>query len=191
MQKFNLLVSTAREFEEQAKTELWFNLMSLGDPNPIIYKSNFQGLILGYTNLPPRRLIYYLRDVITSKDVNYIQFIQKIYPIDLVTATELPVIKEAVLELIAESQICHVPTSKFRITVRKRNSPLRPEDIINSIAPLISNPVDLKNFDWNLQFEILGKQTGIAILSKDDIFKPISERRDLLYENDSTWMDEM
>lgn len=180
MNQFNLIISTGRDFETQAECEVWFNLMALGDPNPIIFKTPFQGLILCQTSIPPRNIVRYLREIITTKDPDYIQFIQKIYPIDIVTATEIPVIKIAVQELMSKFPICQDQSKKFRITVRKRSSPLKPETIISEIASMISNPVDLKEYDWNLQFEILGNQTGIAILEDNDVFKPISERRRLI-----------
>ncbi|MHA1775990.1 MAG: THUMP domain-containing protein [Promethearchaeota archaeon] len=184
MHEFNLIISTGREFESQAECEAWFNLMAIGDPTPILFKSPFQGLILGHSSIPPRKLVHYLRDIINTKNADYIQFIQKVIPIDVVTVTEIPVIRTAVQDLILCTPICHDPSTKFRITVRKRNSPITPEELISQIAPLISHPVDLKGYDWNLQFEIFGNQTGIAILRKEDVFKPISERQKLLFEKE-------
>lgn len=181
MQQFNLIVSTARDFEAQAEAELWFHLMSLGDPNPIIFLSPFQGLILAQTSIQPRRVVSHLRTILQTKDADHLQFVQKMYPIDAVVATELDPILTTTLALIAETPICQPPTSKFRITIRKRHSPLATETIIDHIAHNIHHEVDLKHFDWNIQFEILGNSTGIAILTEDDVLKPLSEQREVLF----------
>ncbi|MHA1674306.1 MAG: THUMP domain-containing protein [Promethearchaeota archaeon] len=189
MQNFNLVVSTARDFETQAETELWFNLTALGDPSPIIYKSGLQGLILAYTSLPPRKIIYYIQEILATKDPNYIKFIQKIYPVDAVVATELPMIVDATKILVAKNPICQIPDSKFRITIRKRNSPLTTNEIISVIAHEIPHPVDLKNYDWNLQFEIVGNTTGIAILVPGDILSPLQEGKATNYPREERFLE--
>ena len=189
MQNFNLVVSTARDFETQAETELWFNLIALGDPSPIIYQSGLQGLILAYTSLPPRKVIYYLQEILATKDPDYIQFIQKIYPVDSVVTTELPMIVEATKTLVAENPVCQIPDSKFRITIRKRNSPLTTNEIISVIAHEIPHPVDLKNFEWNLQLEIIGNTTGIAILVPGDILSPLQEGKPKSFPREEIYLD--
>lgn len=189
MQNFNLVVSTARDFEIQAITELWFNLIALGDNSPIIYPSSYQGLILAQTSLPPRKIVYYLREIITSKDPEYIQFIQKIYPVDCIVPTEIPQIEAAIPELMKKSPLCESSDSKFRITIRKRNSPLQTDTIVNAIGSLVHHPVDLKHFDWNIQLEIFGNTTGIAIITEDDIFKPLSKQNEYLYTKEELLTD--
>jgi len=189
MQNFNLVVSTARDFETQAETELWFNLTALGDPSPIIYQSGLQGLILAHTSLPPRKIIYYIQEILATKDPNYIQFIQKIYPVDSVVATELPMIIEATKILLAKNPICQVPDSKFRITIRKRNSPLTTNEIISAVAHEIPHPVDLKGYEWNLQFEIIGNTTGIAVLLPGDILSPLQEDKTKKYPREEKYLD--
>jgi len=177
MKNFNLMVSTGRDFEDQAEYELWFNLLALGDESPIIFRSGNQGLILAKTEIEARDLIKYLRNIIQHKDINYIQFIHKITPIDLVVPSNIESLKESVIKLIEKNPLCRDPKTKYRITVRKRQSLLQTADIIDAIASVIPNEVSLKEFDWNVQIEVIGDSTGIALLSPNDIFKPISEKR--------------
>ena len=179
MENFNLIVSTGREFETQAKSELWFNLLSIGDESPIIFSSEISGLVLGYTNKNPRELVYYLRNVMENLDLNYTQTIKKIYPVDQVVLTDLDLIKKKSLELIKNHPYCKEGT-EFRISIRKRKTELETNEIINAIADNVKYPVNLQEFDWKLQLEIIGNYTGIGILKKKDIFSPVSKRRELM-----------
>ena len=175
MDNFNMVVSTGKNFETQAKAELWFNLLSIGDENPIIFSSNISGLVLAYTNKNPRDLIYFLRDVMENKDPNYTQNIHKIYPVDRVVLTEIDLIKEATLDLVKTHPYCK-PNTEFRISIRKRNTDLETKEIIAVIADNLDFPVNLKKFDWNIQIEIIGNYTGIGILRESDIFRPNSKK---------------
>ncbi|MHA1476071.1 MAG: THUMP domain-containing protein [Promethearchaeota archaeon] len=177
MKNFNLMVSTGRDFEDQAEYELWFNLLALGDESPIIFRSGNQGLILAKTTINPKDLIQNFREITQHKDKNYVQFIHKITPIDIVVPSNLDSLKEGVLKLIENHPMSKDSKSKYRITVKKRQSELRTSDIIDKIGSTIQNDVSLKDFDWNVQVEVIGDSTGISLLRKTDIFKPISEKR--------------
>ncbi len=181
---FNLLLSTARDYEIHAESEMWFHLMMLGDDSPIISKMGIPGLLSIKTQIDARKVIHHFQDIL-KKDPSYIQFIQKIYPIDRVVVSELDVIKITTLELIKEHPLC-TPTSKFRVSIRKRNSPLKTDAIIQTITSDLKFKVDLKQYDWNLQIEIIGDKTGIAIITDNEIFRPLSEPNMVLarYKNE-------
>jgi len=168
------MISTGRNFEDQAEYEIWFNLLALGDESPIIFRSGNQGLILAKTTIKPLNLIQHFREITQNKDKDYVQFIHKITPIDIVVPSTLESLKEGVLKLIENHPMSKDSKAKYRISVKKRQSPLQTSDIIDVIASTI-----LKDFDWNVQVEVIGDSTGIALLRKSDIFKPISEKRAL------------
>ena len=171
MMNFNLIVSTARTFERQAECELWFNLLAIGDDTPIFSQTGNVGLFLAQTQCEPRRLIKHLQDSLTKHDPNSIRFLQKIYPIDVVVPTEIELIKQATLDLVAQHPVAKDPSSTFRVTIRKRQTRLKTNEIIPVIAGCFTNPVSLKEFDWNIQIEIVGDMTGIAILTANEYFK--------------------
>ena len=179
MKNFNIMVSTGRNFEDQAEYELWFNLLALGDESPIIFRSGNQGLILAKTTINPLDLIQYFREITQNKDKNYIQFIHKLTPIDIVVPSDLDSLKEGVTKLIENHPLSQDSTAKYRISVKKRQSSLQTSEIIDKIASTIQNDVSLKEYDWNIQVEVIGDTTGIALLRKSDIFKPISEKREI------------
>jgi len=180
MAQFNLIFSCARDYERNAEAEAWFNLMAQGDPDPVFLPTGIQGLFLADTSLDPRKFIHNLRDIVAEKDVNYIQFIQKIYPVDEVVEADPDLIAATTKNLVAKHPYCQESGSKYRITIRKRHNPIHTDVIIDAIAKQVQYPVSLKVYDWNIQIEIIGEMAGIAILHDDDIFKPISEKRDLL-----------
>jgi hypothetical protein len=55
MKNFNLLVSTSRYNETNAKAELWFTLLLCDDEYPIISGFKFPGLVMALTNLDARK----------------------------------------------------------------------------------------------------------------------------------------
>jgi tRNA acetyltransferase TAN1 len=65
----------------------------------------------------------------------------------------------------------------FRITVEKRHTQLRSSDIISAVARRIRNHVNLDQPDWTILIEIIGGQTGVSVLRKDDIFSSVVEKR--------------
>ncbi|MFX0144692.1 MAG: hypothetical protein ACFE9C_11485, partial [Candidatus Hodarchaeota archaeon] len=92
---FNLLVSTSRYNETNAKSELWFILLMCDDLYPIISGIQFPGLISAFTNLKPREFITKIKKI-QQKNPNYFQFILKIIPIDFICETDTEVIKQII-----------------------------------------------------------------------------------------------
>ena len=74
----------------------------------------------------------------------------------------------------------------FRITVERRHTLMRPEDIIVTLASQIDNKVDLKNPNWIVLVEIIGALTGISILKPDQIFRSVVEKRNSSNTNNVT-----
>jgi tRNA acetyltransferase TAN1 len=68
-------------------------------------------------------------------------------------------------------------SDSFRISVEKRHTSLRSQEIISSIANNLRNKVSLENPDWIILIEIIGNKTGISVLNERDIFNSIMEKR--------------
>ena len=189
---FNLIISTGSKYEDKAEAELWFNFLGLDQENALIYESNVPGLVLAEVSIEPRKVISYFKGAEEKQDEfqaqitpfnknsresqdNYVQFVKKIIPIDTVVPSEKDKIIQAARKLVKNTKICKEPETTFRITMRKRNTNLKTKDLIPPIADNIPNKVDLQDFDWNIQIEVIGNKTGIAILEKDDIFEPLTK----------------
>ncbi len=97
MRNFNLLISTSRHNEINAKAELWFLLFMMGDEFPLIFRVEFPGLFIALTNLNPKKCIEKLRKM-ALKNPNFFQYILKITPIEYACETDLYLIKMTVID---------------------------------------------------------------------------------------------
>ncbi len=166
MNNFNLLVSTSRFNEVNAKAEIWFTLLMCGDKYPIISGIKYPGLITAATNIDNKELILKIKKIL-EKDSNFFQFILKIIPIDYVCETNLNVIKDFVEKYYT---LYFNKDDSFKIELKRRKNEIIERDtIIEAVAKKINNKVDLDNPDKILRIELLGNVSGISFLNPDDI----------------------
>ncbi|MBY9021007.1 MAG: THUMP domain-containing protein [Candidatus Lokiarchaeota archaeon] len=165
MSNFNLLVSTSRFNEMNAKAEIWFTLLMCGDKYPIILGSNYPGLITATTNINNKEVMLKIKTIL-EKDSDFFQFILKIVPIDYVCETNLNVIKTFVEK---NYPLYLNEDDSFKIELnRRKNENIERDIIIKSVAKLIHNRVDLDNPDKILRIELLGNVSGISFLNPND-----------------------
>ncbi|NVM44111.1 MAG: hypothetical protein HWN79_04250 [Candidatus Lokiarchaeota archaeon] len=166
MNKFNLLISTSRFNEVNAKAELWFTLLMCGDKYPIISGTKYPGLITAATNIENKEVVLKIKKIL-EKDPDFFQFILKIVPIDYVCETKLNILKEIVEKY---HSLYLNKNNSFKIELNRRKSTIIDRDIlIETIAKIFNNKVDLDNPDRILRIEILGNVSGISFLNPDDI----------------------
>ena len=67
----------------------------------------------------------------------------------------------------------------YRISIEKRNSSISSQEIISRIAKKIKNKVSLEFPDKIILIEVLGNQTGIAIVKKEDILSVEKTKRSI------------
>lgn len=168
MNNFNLLVSTSRFNEVNAKAELWFILLICGDNYPVISGIKYPGLITAATNIDNKEVIKKIKNLLV-KDPNFFQFILKIIPIDYVCETKIQIIKEIVEKYYP---LYLEKSNSFKIELnRRKNEKIERDVIIESVAKNIVNRVDLDNPDIILRIELLGNICGISFLRPDEIIK--------------------
>jgi len=168
VKNFNLLVSSSRYNETNAKAELWFTLLMCGDKYPIISDLEFSGLITALTSLNAKEVIQKIKNILNN-DPNFFQYILKIIPIDFVCQSQPSIIKQIVQQNY-KSFIDKNDT--FRITLKRRNhESINRNNLINTIAEKINNKVDLENPNKIIRIEILGNSCGITFLKPNDILK--------------------
>jgi len=168
LNNFNLLISTSRYNETNAKAEIWFTLLMCGDKYPIISGIKYPGLITALTNIDSKEVIYKIKKIIEN-DSNFFQFILKIIPIDYVCETNIKIIKEFVDKYY---RIYINEDQSFMIELIRRKSELVERDtVIESIAKIVNNKVNLDNPDKIIRIEILGNDTGISFLNPDDLIR--------------------
>jgi tRNA(Ser,Leu) C12 N-acetylase TAN1 len=168
MKNFNLLVSTSRYNETNAKAELWFTLLMCGDTYPIISGLSYPGLVTALTNLEPKKVISKIIQI-KNQDPNYFQFILKIIPIDFICETKVEIIKQ----IIQENKDNFINSNdSFKISLKRRHhKKIERNSFIENVAQVIDNKVDLENADKIIRIEIFGNITGVSFLKKEEIIK--------------------
>ena len=166
LNNFNLLVSTSRFNEVNAKAEIWFTLLMCGDKYPIISAMKYPGLITAATNIDKKEVIQKIKKLL-ERDPDFFQFILKIVPVDYVCETQLNIIKDFVEKYYA---FYLNKEDSFKIELnRRKNEIIERDTFIEAVAKIINNRVDLDNPDKILRIELLGNVCGISFLNPDDI----------------------
>lgn len=164
----NLLISTSRYNETNANAELWFTLLICGDEFPIITKLTFPGLTSALSNIGGKKIIQRIRDILT-KDPHFFQFILKIVPIDYVCETNTKII----VNLVQEHYKAYISDNdSFKIILKRRNNErIERVNLIERVASIIDNKVDLEEPDKIVRIEVLGNFCGVSFLNKNDIIR--------------------
>lgn len=171
---FNLLVTTYRYMETEAHAETSTLLGEMGDKAPEIDYTGISGLLTCRTNLDPLQVIQKIRKIVQDEPWK-VRYVLRLIPADIVTNTDLTDIKNA-----AESLASRIKENEtFRVTVEKRRSDIRTMEIIEGVASVIDRKVDLEKPDWVVLIEVIGKETGIAVVRPNDIFSAVKAKREL------------
>ena len=172
MKQFNLIFSTYRFREEDAQDEILDLLESFGDPEAICEITEIKGILLAQSRMEPVTVMDRMRQI-TATEPWQVRYVLRALPVMKVVPTTLDDIASASFEL---SSVIGTEDS-FRITVEKRHTRLESIDIINAIGARIDRKVDLGNPSWMVLVQILGAQTGLAVVKPDQIFSSVVEKR--------------
>jgi tRNA(Ser,Leu) C12 N-acetylase TAN1 len=150
----------------KAKGELRQQLNSLGDSSPGIERTIARGILGVRTFLDPRKVVAKLNERATENP-NAISYVLKLRPVDLWTAPTIADLKVAVSSL--KEQIKPGETWGMEVELR-RFTILHKLEIIEPLAELIDEKVDLKSPDKTLRIEILGNAAAVSLLKPEDVF---------------------
>jgi tRNA acetyltransferase TAN1 len=140
--------------------------MSLGDPSPVIERTIARGILGVRTSLDPRTVVAKLNELV-AQNPNAINYVLKLRPVDLWTAPTMADLKVAVLSL--KGQI--MPGERWGMEVElRRFTTLHKMEIIEPLAELIEEKVDLRNPDKIVRIEILGNAASVSVLKPEDVF---------------------
>jgi len=179
--KYNLLATTDQLGLSQASSELWMNLRAIGDEKPKVDRSRIKGLILAYTNLDPREAVHLLRRHMGEEPDRY-RTVYRVMPILAWVKTD---VEEIATEVREQAERMGARES-FRVTLEKRRTRLRSLEVIEPVAEVIDNPVDLENPDWVVLVEILGSETGVSVIKPVDTLNVQKERHKLSTEREKS-----
>ena len=170
----NLIITCARFFENDAEEEIKRILSEIGDKNPTVSISEMPGILTVKTELVSVDVVKWIRQKILDEPW-IIRYCLRIIPIQIMVTTDLEEISNEISKLIGVIQ----PKETFRITIEKRNSSLSKNEIINNIAKNIPNKVSLNQPDWIVLIEIIGNNTGLAVLKEESILSLQKIKRSL------------
>lgn len=171
LKDFNLLVTTARGNEEDACSEIWYLLREIGDSAPKVEKTGITGLIAAETALDPFEVIEKFREIFKERPYEF-RYSLRIIPIEKTVRTDLNEIGKTVRDLA--SKITEDET--FRITVEKRFTSTKTEDMIEVAAANIERRVNLDNPDKIVLVEVVGGLTGISVVKPQDIISTMKQK---------------
>ncbi len=173
-----MLATTDKITMSGASSQLWMNLRAVGDPEPKVNKTHVRGIIQGATNLDPVEAILLMREHMRSEIERYDK-LYRVMPILSWVDTGLDAIVAEV-----EAQKTRIgDDDKFRVTLEKRKTDLRSREVIEAVAEVIDNPVDLENPDWVVLVEIMGQHTGVSIVRAEALFNVQKERAAIIFSN--------
>jgi tRNA acetyltransferase TAN1 len=167
---FNLLVTTARGLEDEARKELLELLKAMSD-EPQIERTPVSGLLKVTTTLPVNAVISEVGRI-ASEEPWMIRYVLRMIPIEKVVTSlkELSDTAKLLSSRIADNET-------FRVTVEKRHANLSSKDLVNLVASVVEKKVDLENPDWIVQVEVIKSQIGVSVLRAGQILSTVKIKR--------------
>jgi len=162
---FNIIVSTLRNRENEAISELWYLFREIGDESISARRAVVPGLLLVKTSLNPFEAVHKLEERAKERPWDF-RYVLKLTPIQVVVPTSLNEISTEAVKLANKSIALN---ESFKISINKRATQLKSEEIIGSIASNVNRKVNLTNPDKVILVEVVGPETGISVLKPSDI----------------------
>ena len=159
---FNLVATSGRDVEFDAKLELQLLLSEVGDDSAKVWESGVSGLILANTRLEPREATRRLRALLSERPFDF-KLLRRIIPVEVWMETDLKKIEEACAKLSESIKT----TETFRVTVEKRRSRLRSRELIEAAARHVDARVDLEKPDRIILIQVVGGETGVSLLGSE------------------------
>lgn len=171
---YNIIATTEKINTSAASSQLWVNLRAVGDPEPKVNRTKITGIIQARTILDPIEAIHLLRKHMTEEPDRY----DKLFRVLPIISWVHTGIDEIVDEVINQRNNVE-ENETFGIVLEKRKTNLGRLEIIEPVAAVFDNKVDLDNPDWVVLIEVMGDITGISIIKPEAIFNVQKELADL------------
>lgn len=170
----NLIITCARHLESETRQELLDILEKLGDSEPKITITNMSGILTAETKLESIEVVKKIKEMLLDEPW-CIRYCLRIIPIQKITETKIESIEDEISDLIKLIS----NGESYRISIEKRNSNISSQELISRIAKKIKNKVSLEFPDKIILIEVMGNQTGIAIVKKEDILSVEKTKRSI------------
>ncbi len=164
--QFNLLVSTGRNLEDRCIFTIKV-LLSDSFPDLEAEATPFSGLVAVWVKGENREAI---RDLARRMEIEpwHNDVIKRMVPVDEVVDSDPSLIVAACSRLSSRFQ--PQQEEKFRVRIRRRGSNIERMELIDSIADLFDNSVDLEHPDFEVRVEIIRDVAGVCFIRKGEMF---------------------
>jgi tRNA(Ser,Leu) C12 N-acetylase TAN1 len=167
-----LLISTKRNFESAAASEIHYTLiekLNIENKQFKIKNTGISGLItLKIQNIDLNELVDNLKSL--EDNSPYFLHCLKFRPIQKTCTLDLEDNLNPILDFVSDEIISKSDTQSYKIIIEKRHSKIRSVDLIGKIAPSIPNTVNLDNPEMILLIEIISDKAGISWINPATIF---------------------
>ena len=146
-------------------------LGEIGDSAVKVDKTGITGLVVAKTAFNPFEVIEKLRKILMERPYEF-RYTLRVIPIEKIVRTDLGEMERAVTELTSKIE----ENESFRVTVEKRFTDMTTQEIVEVVAASIERRVDLSNPDKIILVEVVGRLTGISIISPEQILAVMREK---------------
>lgn len=162
----DLLVSYSWGRFYPARREIVRILNEFGDENPLVQKTAVMGIAFVRTCLDNRDVIHRCRELLETGAEFF--FAIKWLPVDYWCETDLDAMKQVITDHIKD-RIGENET--WGMIVKKRRwQRYHTDEIVEHLAASIERKVDLRDPDWIVWVDVVGRETAISLLRPKDIF---------------------
>ena len=120
----------------------------------------------------PRALLTFVSNYVRSEPFR-VRYILRIIPIDLVVDTKMEEIQRGIKQLSTQLG----SRESFRITIEARDSPYSTKQLIEAVADLIDNKVNLESPDKIVFVQVFGEYTGLSVLEPREVLSIMKLKR--------------
>ena len=174
LDEFNLVVATYRQRENDALAELWYFAREIGDTRFDASKTGLPSLVVARTSLDPEYFVTKAYEK-TLGSPWYFRCILKLTPIHVTVEASLENITKAALDLVSQKLGAN---ETFKVETHIRLSELTRDEIINALAGVIPNKVNLDYPDKIVLVEVIGVRAGISVIPPKMIVSMEKTRRE-------------
>ncbi len=164
-------MTSAKGLEAKASAEFKELALLSGIRRVSIERSAYDGVIEVEVE-DPRGLLTFVSNYVRSEPFR-VRYILRIIPVDVVVDTKMEDIKRGIEQISS-----HMSSKEtFRITIEARDSPYSTSQLIDAVADLIDNKVNLESPDKIVFVQVFGEYTGLSILDPDEVLSIVKIKR--------------
>ncbi len=164
-------MTSAKGLEAKASAEFKELALLSGIRKVSIERSAYDG-VLEVEVEDARGLLTFVSNYVRSEPFR-VRFILRLIPVDLVVDTKIEEIQRGIKQLSPQLR----ESESFRITIEARDSPYSTKQLIDAVAGLIDNKVNLETPDKIVFVQVFGEYSGLSVLEPEEVLSIVKIKR--------------